>query len=625
MTATYPDTLKEGYDALHRMSGVAGQQATKTAQAAVGTQHRRIRGLDGLRAIAAFVVLGYHVLPGSFQAGFIGVDIFFVISGFLITALLLKEHTQTGTFSLPSFWMRRIRRLFPAVLVATFGSIALARIVGGDAIVQLPWQAFGSLTATYNWLEIANGSSYFAQRSPLLLTNMWSLAVEQQFYLVWPVLLLLVLAFVPRRARPWSALGVAALSAGAHALIVSGAADATRAYVGTDTHAFGLMIGAALAFAFPHVMSGDLAAVPDAHARAWRAAGWLALLSLIALAVCVPDSRFMYPWGMVAASLLSAVVVRALLPDVSGRLSGLLNSRPLVWLGERSYGVYLWHWPLWVCAFYALHWDALPAAAAVVAASVLCADLSYRYVESPIRHEHFMPWVHRVLATTSRRALIAIAVCVVIVFSLFTWAVAASPAQSSAERYVAAGQQALNGSDATSRSQPESSTAAPSASTIAGDSVTLIGDSVALAAAPALQEKLPGIVINAEVSRQATAFPAIAQQLASAGELRDYVVVALATNGTIRQADAQAILDAVGSKRKIVFVTGYGPATASWISEANRRIWEIAKAHPEQVRVADWAAIAAAHQDLLAGDRVHPGPAGGELYADTIVKALNSW
>ena len=157
------------------------------------TARTRIVGLDGLRALAALLVLIFHLFPHRLGVGYVGVDMFFVLSGFLITALLLRERNVTGHTDLRAFWVRRARRLVPAVAVATVGSFALARCFGGDSLVQLRWQTLGALTGTYNWLEIVNGSSYFEKQSPLLLTNMWSLAVEQQFYLFWPLGLLLII------------------------------------------------------------------------------------------------------------------------------------------------------------------------------------------------------------------------------------------------------------------------------------------------------------------------------------------------------------------------------------------------------------------------------------------------
>ena len=618
-------------------------QATTSQQSA----RTRIIGLDGLRALAALLVLVFHLLPSWHGSGFVGVDIFFVLSGFLVTSLLIRERRMHGRNDIRAFWVRRVRRLVPAVVVATVGGIAIARCVGGDAIVQLPWQAVGSLTGTYNWLEVVNGSSYFEQQSPLLLTNMWSLAVEQQFYLVWPLILVAIVRYVPRRFRPYCALAIGAVSVGLHVLYVGMADDVTRAYVGTDSHLFGLMIGATIALWVPRAMTGDMKPASETAKRIWGVLVWVGLIGALSIGMFVPDGPWMYPWGMLGVSLLTGLTIRGLLPDVSSassdRLAGWLNLRPMVWIGERSYGIYLWHWPLWVVAFFALDWGVIPTAFAVTALSIVLAHLSYTYIETPIRQLGFLAWTRR--AVESRRLLRSLPLAGIgaVAISLFAWAVVSSPALSTAQQYVAQGQQALeNGtepgdpapSDPQVPTEPSSDAEhdpseehpeVPEPLPPAGERVTIIGDSVTLASAPALQEELPGALIDAEVSRSIRVLPSIAGQLDSQGLLREYVVVALATNGSIRDVDVEDLLAALGPDRKIVLVTAFGPEQSHWIGEANAQVAAAAAAHPEQIRVADWAAIASANPDVLAGDQIHPDGEGGTLYAQEISRALASF
>ena len=177
----------------------------------------RIGGLDGLRAVAVALVLVYHLVPGVLPGGMVGVDAFFVISGFLITSLLVVERRRTGAIDLKRFWTRRLRRIVPALVAAVAAVVALAACVGGDVLVAVRRQVLGSILLVYNWVEIAGGTSYFDQTQPLLLTNVWSLAVEEQFYLVWP---LVIIAFLSRgasrrrtRLGAILALGLAAVSA----------------------------------------------------------------------------------------------------------------------------------------------------------------------------------------------------------------------------------------------------------------------------------------------------------------------------------------------------------------------------------------------------------------------------
>src|SRR5690606_2682282 len=208
----------------------------------------RFTGLDGLRAVAVLAVIVYHFMPAALPGGFLGVDIFFVISGFLITSLLLRERERDGRIHLGRFWLRRARRLLPAIglLVITCGGIAW--LIGGDVLIGLGLQVLGAATFSSNWIAVAAGQSYFDDSTPELFRNLWSLAVEEQFYVVWPALLLLLLLVPARRLRIAILLVLAVASAIGMALTADPAGDATRAYFGTDTHSFGLALGAALAF-----------------------------------------------------------------------------------------------------------------------------------------------------------------------------------------------------------------------------------------------------------------------------------------------------------------------------------------------------------------------------------------
>ncbi|MDY5403394.1 MAG: acyltransferase family protein [Trueperella sp.] len=615
----------------------------------------RIRGLDGLRAIGALFVLVYHLLPSVGGAGFIGVDVFFVISGFLITALLLKEHDSTGVIDLPSFLHRRYRRLLPAVALMVVVTLSLGRLISADAVTQARWQALGALTGTYNWFQIANGSSYFEAQEPLLLNNMWSLAVEQQFYLVWPVVVM-VLALAARRAghlgrriQIGAAAAIAVVSLALHAWLVGG--DVTRAYVGTDTHIFGLMIGAGIAFALPGIMKGR----PRTASALWGAGSWAALAGLTVLTFAVPDASWFYPWGMLLASALAGVAIRGILPDVAGTasetLAGLLESRPMVWIGQRSYGIYLWHWPLWVLATYHIHMPRPLAAAVVLAASVTAAHLSFTYVETPIRRKGLVGWVRsmRALPTVATAWLTMGALALTATFAL---ALVTSTDMTEAQRAVAAGEEALAthkatpdagdpdetaepGDDGESPTTPATTPTAtatpeptaeptPGQTPDTGADITIIGDSVTLAAAPALLETYPDAVVDGEVSRSIWVFKQIADTYASQGKLRDTVVISLGTNGAISMQTARDIMDYLGPDRRVVWVTAAAP-NAEWVPRSNATIAQIATEYPDRVRVADWAAIAAAHPEHLASDGIHPGGTGGAEYAAEIKRAIDSF
>src|SRR5690625_3019743 len=348
-----------------------------------------IAGLDGLRALAIVAVFAYHLRPSSLPGGFLGVDVFFVLSGFLITTLLLRELAKRGRVELRQFWLRRARRLLPALVVVVVGSVSLAWLVGGDLLVNIGRQALGALTFSNNWLEIAAGSDYFSRTSPLLFVNFWSLAVEEQFYLLWPIVLVIIVAFTATmRSRARLVLGLAAASAVLVPVSFSLGAEATRVYYGTATHLFGLMIGAGLALMWQQRDSW-------LHSMAWQQWRLPAALAAFVTLACLMrymhvDAAVTFRGGIVLASLATAVMLAALLGRGSP-YDRFMEMRPLRWIGERSYGIYLWHWPIILILT-----ELLPAASydsamswtirgLALVTTLLVASASYRWIEQPVR------------------------------------------------------------------------------------------------------------------------------------------------------------------------------------------------------------------------------------------------
>lgn len=603
----------------------------------------RYAGLDGLRAIAVLLVVVYHLFPAWFlHSGFVGVDVFFVISGFLITSLLLREHAASGTVALRAFWTRRARRLLPALALVVTMSATAAWFVGGDVLVGLGRQVLGAATFSYNWVSIAGGASYFGAAEPELFRNLWSLAVEEQFYVLWPLLLPLVLLVRRRPARVALAAAFAAGSA-LWAVYVAAAGGLTRAYYGTDTHAFGLLIGVGLAF----WLSG----------RAWKPArplggivGGVAVAGVVAVSAW-PDGELLYPGIPLAASLLTAVAIAAGVAhgSVFGRA---LDTQPLRWIGERSYGIYLWHWPLIVLVTVGATGGfvdrAIPVPLGIVALvlTLVLSALSYRFVEQPVRRLGFRGSLRalgaRLGSTPARRfgALTAVASGVLVVVGVGL-AVNAAPPVSSSEAVVQAGQDALDAAGqasaapsatpaptdadlvptATPTVGPDGEPLPPPHVTVSGDRVSAVGDSVMLASAQGLLDRLPGVQVDAAVSRSMWAGDDIVAALAAQGALRDYVVVGLGTNGPVDGGALQSVYDAIGPGRSLVLVTASAPR--DWIPGVNADLAAFAASHP-RVMLADWSQAIAPHLDYLAGDQIHPGPTGGAVYADTVAGAVDA-
>jgi peptidoglycan/LPS O-acetylase OafA/YrhL len=355
---------------------------------------RYLPGLDGLRALAVLAVIAYHEQLGWAVGGLLGVGVFFTLSGYLITSLLLSQWSAGGRLQLRDFWLSRGRRLLPALFVMLAVVTAWVTLLDRARLSGLRAAVAGAVTYTSNWYLISSRQSYFARFAPPApLDHLWSLAVEEQFYLIWPVLLLLGLLCV-RQRRPgavtWLALPTLALAAASAVLMLrlyQPGLDPTRVYEGTDTRAFGLLVGAALAMACAGRAGRRFLEQPRRLTRLLADGAGVAGLAVIGLMIWRVGqySPFAYRGGMVALSAASAAVVAAAACPGS-RVGLALGWVPLRWIGARSYGIYLWHYPVIVLTTPANTGEDLPRAAAQVAASVLLAALSWRFIEEPVRH-----------------------------------------------------------------------------------------------------------------------------------------------------------------------------------------------------------------------------------------------
>ena len=462
-------------------------------------------------------------------------------------------------------------------------------------------------------------------------------------------------------------------------VVVTGGGDLTRAYFGTDTHAFGILVGVALAFMLAplldhHQDSGRTAPAhpPRAVAARHRAAlltgtaGVLALLGIVAIALQpATDGAATFPGALIGAGLLSAIaIVAGVWP---GSLFGrALDVRPLRWIGDRSYGLYLWHWPLLVLAVAAVQGTGTTAGfpvwigVAVLLATVIVAEMSYRFVETPVRRLGFRGALSRLSArlgsgSHGRLRRLGMITATLVVLGGTTAAISAAPAATRSEALVAAGQAALDealrtptptaGStgEPTPTASPAPSTPAsrpdpgpvsredgeisaaglpspPPAVSVPGDQVTAVGDSVMLASVPALFERLPGIQVDAAVSRSSWAGPGILEDLAARGELRPYVVIALGTNGAVHLPSLERMAEIAGPDRRLVLVNAHAPR--DWIAGVNADLDAFAASRPRVV-VADWSGAIADQPALLAGDGIHPDTDGGAVFAQTVAAALD--
>src|SRR5215208_1961853 len=357
----------------------------------LGHSQRYMPGLDGLRAIAVLAVIAYHLNPAWAPGGLLGVGVFFTLSGYLITDLLLGQRAAVGSLRLGDFWLRRARRLLPALFLMLAVVVAWVTLLDRSLLPGLRGDVLSATAYVSNWWNIVREASYFARFGPPPpLDHLWSLAVEEQFYLIWPWLLWLGLRFTRKRpvltgvTLTGLTLALSAASAIAMWVLYQPGIDPTRVYEGTDTRAFGLLLGAALAMVWP---SRRLSAELSTRWRVVLDGMGVAGLVVIALLIWRTSeySPFMYHGGIVLLTIGTVATVAAL-AHLASVLGVTVGCAPLRWLGVRSYGIYLWHWPIIVLTAPGLQQKpTLSLQILQVAATIAVAALSWQFIEEPIR------------------------------------------------------------------------------------------------------------------------------------------------------------------------------------------------------------------------------------------------
>ena len=586
-------------------------------------------GLDGIRAISVLAVIAYHLEYTWATGGYLGVEVFFVLSGFLITRLLLDEEWRTGAISRSNFWLRRARRLLPAVIALIVGVWVWALVVlpEGEA-ARFRGDAFASLFYVQNWHAIIADQPYFESFGrPSPLRHLWSRAIEEQFYLVWPLALPLALRRLGRRR----AVGLIVLAALASAWLMSTTADIAapeRAYYGTDTRAFGILIGAAVAFAWsPERSRADVAA---GARRVIDAAGLMALAALVwQFAVRSEFDPWTYPQGFLWVDACTIVLLITATHPASNA-HRIIGAKILAAIGRRSYSLYLWHWPVIVFTRPSLDWG-LGGTTALLARLALIgglSELSYRFVEQPFRDGRMQRLAAGVRARIGEAPSRRLGVGGAALGGTMLVLLLAAPAPAQRVE-TARAPLATTTTTTTTTAAPTSSTTAPTATTAptttaapqpGTEHMTVIGESVTLGAVSQLQayygERLH---LNAVKGRRASESIAHLQQLSAEGQLRDTVVLHIGNNGAISSDAFNAAYDAVGPDRTLVLVRIRVPRR--WEAQVNGEIDRLASEHANIV-VADWNKIANEEPGLLTDDGVHLSQAGKDRYTRMLAELV---
>lgn len=604
---------------------------------------RRLPGLDGLRGIAVLAVIIYHADVSLLVGGFLGVDVFFVLSGFLITSLLIEELTRTNTVDRARFYIRRIRRLMPALFLVLFFSVLVSGLFVLDAAYHvrrdLPW----AITFVLNWSYLFFEQSYFVNISrPPLLQHLWSLSVEEQFYVVWPIMLIALykvkIGKITPRAKIFiasAALAIASTAWMIHLSVSNGFPipnDPSRVYFGTDTHAMGLLVGCAAAALWRSERLNERL-TPD-RAAAMNGLGILSLAGLAYFFLYISElNEFLYRGGFLVLSVLTAVlVVVAAHPGL--KFGQRLGNPVLKWFGDRSYGIYLWHWPIFVLmrSGIDIQWPDPIAFVVKIAIVLVISDLSYRFVEMPIRNgaigTRLSIWRAAGVPRPKAKTLVATVVTAA-VLSASLVGMYRVPAPDAGNLTGIGGITAIDDDPVVEVAPASIPDEVPVISAQGATQVqkeiesklapVIFGDSVVLSARKSLRSVMGKVSIDAAVSRQPEVIAERIRLRREERRLGPNVIIHMGTNGLVQEEDLKPILDELSDRNRVVVVNVRVPRV--WMNPTNETIALLVAQYPN-ARLADWNSISKGKKGYFAPDGVHLTKTGADAFGALINETL---
>lgn len=602
--------------------------------------NRYITGFNGLRSLAVIGVMFYHLIPTTMKGGYLGVLVFFVLSGYLITDHLCQEWQQTGKIDLLGFYSRRLKRLFPSLLVCIILGTAYITLFQRNLLNNLRGNVISCLAYFNNWWQINNELSYFERftnESPF--THIWYLAVEAQNYLIWPIIFIILMKLVNNRRKIALIIFIGAiLSAIWMGVLYTPHGDPTRVYYGTDTRIFSIWIGSALAFIWP---SNRLrSTVPVKARRILNITGLITLIFLISSFFFIRDSwTFNYYGGMLVISLVVMIVV-ALTAHPGANLNCWLTNPIFQWIGKRSYGIYLYQFPVMI--FYeskikvAKH-PILNTLIELVLILVI-SELSYHFVENPTKKLNFKKvvttvksWLH---PPFSKEHLINFSISSTVLIIAFIGLITAPTNQVNADQKKLQDKIEAN-AKAAKETKKQSDKRADTTEKVdlsrfnlnkqqisraRNTELTAFGDSITLYVAEDLQAVFPKIIVDGEIARQAVVSVPLLQNLKDQGLLKDNILISLGTNGLISESDIDQIMALLGNERNVFWVNTYIPTTR-WQNEVNQLI-AAASTRYDNLTLIDWYSMTSEHPEWLSADEIHPNENGSAEYVSFIAQRI---
>jgi peptidoglycan/LPS O-acetylase OafA/YrhL len=614
-----------------------------------------VPGLDGLRALAVIAVITYHANREWLGGGFLGVEVFFVISGYLITLLLIAERERTGAVSLGNFWVRRARRLLPALFTLLIGTITYCALFNRDYLGKLRGDVIGGVLYVANWFQMWTGSSYTSEGEFAPLRHLWSLAVEEQFYIIWPLVMFLLLRNMRSRTLPiigFFFTGIAAVIAVYTAVTFrTGPIDTIEntpeqfmsffgrevlrtdfLYLGTVSRASGLLLGAALATAWrPWSIRRARA---GANANGLDFLGILGLASLaymcwtfretISTEAGTEGYALLYRGGLILVALATILVI-ATVTHPRSRLGKYVIGTPLlVWIGKRSYGLYLYHWVVFQAYRKSAGMPLEPREfVALMAITAVLTEASYQFIETPIRTGRalvaYRAWRMRSGGVRGPLPVVFATLAIVPVFSVVSM-VGAQVNLEENEKNFKDNEGAVVTIPPTTVPVGTTTLPAvvPTTVPVAKFDVFAVGDSVMLGSARKLTSY--GITVDAAKNRQVSAGAQVLDYRSKTGELGDNVVIHLGTNGRTTAATFDLVMKPLSKVKRVIVLTVRVPGSP-YSDKNNAIITALPLVYPN-VTVLDWEALSKGRKDWFASDGIHPNALGQDNYVGFILKAL---
>ena len=574
---------------------------------------RHISSIDGLRAIAVTAVVLYHLGISWIPGGFLGVDLFFVISGYVITRLILDSINQSSALDLKAFYAARLRRIYPGFLFMVICTILFIGVWAPEAIKRFLSDLPYALTGTINWLLVARHQDYFETIGrPPLLQHTWSLAVELQFYLIWPIILLTILKYFGKRNIARIALIIAIISGTALFFVSlqldqSNAQQVSHIYFGTDTHSLGLFLGSALAVSWiPQNLSADI----EKRAQdVIDGIGVVGLLGLISTFLFIDETNAsLYRIAFPLAGIFGCLVIISLVHPAS-RFAPIISTAPFRWVGQRSYGIYIWHWVIFQVTRPSV--DLSGQTWALYLARVLLvlalADISLRWVEIPFRQGLVQTWFRGMKYRSAKvklRQQMSVLLSIITVL-VITTSISLQAIDKSNQIVQESNQQQIdqNQSDADLGSTT---------------GLWVTGDSVILGIRSKLENKEHISLVNARVGRQAPELLAV-MQVDQSSVPQSPVIFNLGNNNALTEQTVIDIFEVVKNQPQIIVVNTAVPRP--WRDANNAIISRVASRYMN-VKLVDWARVSNGRPELFAPDGVHLSPTGSDVYVDLVLSVL---